>query len=275
MPPAAQTEVTKHRVERPVLQHEHDDVLDRADFGVFHGLTPFAEPLLATRSARDQTWSFFDTLNQKLTIEQSRPAGHVRQRPKDNCHGGSMADCKPTRCRTGFLLLTCLLALNSCLEDLQAIGPGVRITAPLSTIKVNAGDSAEVFAQVLDANDEGVDGAYVTFTRTDVARIAWSEEPVAGDATSVKTGAGSPFGITGSGVASAPFTVPADAESGEASVVAILKAPARDEDTIAVRITIDVTATGGAGSSGSSNGGGTTGGAAAATGESGQGGEGS
>lgn len=177
------------------------------------------------------------------------------------------------------LLFVSLLASPACLEDLQAVGPGVRLTAPRSPVTVKAGESAEVFAQVLDANDDGVDGAYVTFTRTDSDRIAWTDAPVGADAISAKTTSGDPFGIVGRGVARATFSVPADAQTGEAQVVAVLKAPARDEDTIAVRITVEVTAAGGTGGAGGDNGGsGATAGAgmgAAPTAESGAGGAGS
>lgn len=154
------------------------------------------------------------------------------------------------RCVVSLLLLVA----TGCLEDLQAVGPGKSLTAPLSPIEVKAGEASQVFAQVLDVNKDGVDGAYVMFVRTDSSRIVWTDATQDANAATIKTSSGAPFGIVGRGVASAAFSVPADAMTGQADVIAVLKEPGVDEDTIEVRVAVNVTAAGGTGGAGGGSG---------------------
>lgn len=170
-------------------------------------------------------------------------------------------------------LLVCAFGAQACLEEPQQIGPGTSIVAPSPAVDAKVGGSGEVVAQVLDANGEGVDGAYVTFTRTDSSRLEWTGNSVSGDASSIKTRSATTLNVTGHGIAVVPFKVPSDAEAGELGVIAVLKGPAKDDATIAVRITVKITAsepsgggTGGAGGGGGNGANGGSGGTAGADG---------
>jgi len=154
--------------------------------------------------------------------------------------GVRFATTRRQRWQACLLLALITAPVPGCLDDLQAIGPGTRLTAPTPTTEIAPGEKGAVFAQVLDANGHGVDGAYVTFTRTDGLRIVWTDGPEGSDAVSVKTTSGEAFGIVGRGVARAPFRVPATAAPGEVSVIALLKGPADPVATIATRLVVSV-----------------------------------
>ena len=152
--------------------------------------------------------------------------------------------------------------LSGCLEDLQAVGPGKSIATPAPITKAQPGTEGKVYAQVLDSNKLGVDGAHVVFTRTDATRLVWAGASDDTDAVSAVTASNSALGVNLSGLAEAAFRVPDDAPEGEAIVIAVLKEPADPNATIAVRLTVEVAAaeeTGGAPNAGAGGGSGSAG----------------
>jgi hypothetical protein len=140
-----------------------------------------------------------------------------------------------------LILATPLMGL-ACLDDLKAVGPGEELTIPLTSVQAEPGDDTAVFAQVLDVNGEGVDGACVTFVRTDESRIVWIDGAVGSDSVSVKTKRSNADGIVGKGVARAALSVPDTAEPGDAAIVAVLKHPADNDANITQRLTFTVVA---------------------------------
>lgn len=152
--------------------------------------------------------------------------------------------------------------LSGCLEDLQAVGPGKSIVTPTPTTKVKPGAEGKVYAQVLDINHVGVDGAHVAFTRTDPSRLVWAGASDDTDAVSTVTGSNSSLGVNLNGLAEAAFRVPDNAPEGEAIVIAVLKEPADPNATITVRLSVQVSAaeeTGGASNAGAGGGSGSAG----------------
>jgi hypothetical protein len=154
------------------------------------------------------------------------------------------------------------------MEDLQT-GPGKTLSAAQTPLRVPVGETSALFVQVLDVNGQGVNDAHVAFTRTDATRLVWSDAAEDASAISVATRTGDAYGIVGIGIARAPFRVPLGAEPGEANVVAVLKEPADPAATVAVTLTVEVTASGGDGGTTAEGG---SAGTAGASGQSGSGG---
>ena len=142
-----------------------------------------------------------------------------------------------------------VLGLVGCLnlETLQAVGPVVKLTAPVSIIEATPNQEISVAAQALDVNDVGVDGAWVTFTRADGSRLSWVDAPSGADAVTVKTAAANVAAVSGSGFAVAHAKVPSDAAEGDTTVFAVLKGPADNSATLTAKIVVHVTAAADAG----------------------------
>ena len=152
---------------------------------------------------------------------------------------------------------TGLLLVFSCkvVEDLQAVGPGVKLAEPAPPPRLAAGESGSIAVQVLDVNGEGVNGAYVSFARADATRLAFVDAPAGSDAVTSLSSDGTVSGVMTSGLATAAIQVLDDAAAGETEVFAILKQPADPEDTIALSVTVEVTrASGGNGGNGGNGG---------------------
>lgn len=148
-----------------------------------------------------------------------------------------------------YLLVAPALVLAGCLrlESLQAVGPVVKLTAPVSSIDAMAGQEISIAAQALDVNGVGVNGAWVTFAQGDLTRLSWVDAPVGADAVTEKTTEGDVAAVSGEGVATARAKVASDAASGDVTVFAVLKGPADNSATLTAQIVVHVTAAADAG----------------------------
>jgi hypothetical protein len=139
-----------------------------------------------------------------------------------------------------FVPLLLLGCLN--LEPLRAVGPVVKLTAPILTVQATPDQELAIAAQALDVNGVGVDGAWVTFTRADGSRLSWVDAPDDADAVSEKTAAANVASVSGNGFAIAHAKVPSDAPAGDTTVFAVLKGPADDSATLTAKIVVHVAA---------------------------------
>jgi hypothetical protein len=158
-----------------------------------------------------------------------------------------------------LLVVPLVVGPAACFDDLRGVGPGVRLTTSGASVDVAPGSSTTITVQVVDVNDAGVDGARVTFTRTDASRLTWLDAPLSSDAITVTTAFADVGGVTADGVARARIGVPKTAAPGDATIVAVLKVPADPDSAITTRVTIHVASaeagTADAGAGGTSNGG--------------------
>jgi hypothetical protein len=133
------------------------------------------------------------------------------------------------------------------LETLRAVGPVVKLTAPVPSVDATPNQEISLAAQALDVNGVGVDGAWVTFTREDGSHLSWVDAPAGADAVSVKTAAANVAAVSGSGFAVARAKVPSDAPEGDTTVFAVLKGPADDSATLTAKIVVHIKAASDAG----------------------------